>query len=229
MRKFILSLALISIPIPSVSSATAAEPNCTNKVCVNVYTENGQLVIEGKKIGATATPTPRPATTIAPKPKPTATRKYTYKPRTSAPKPRNTSNSLADKVLQSLPTLQIAYQPEGKVLPKLPVIFWSDLPTFFNKDFRILGQRVSVNLKPKSLWSFGDGALLITDKSGRPYPSKEITHSYSVPGTYAVLVKTIWEGSFTVDGVTFPINGAIHQQSGVDVKVVGASTKFVGK
>jgi hypothetical protein len=228
MRKLMLILAFISIPI---SSADAADPNsnCTNKVCVNVYTENGQLVIEGKKIGATATPTPRPATTIAPKPKPTATRKYTYKPRTSAPKPRNTSNSLADKVLQSLPTLQIAYQPEGKVLPKLPVIFWSDMPTFFNKDFRILGQRVSVNLKPKSLWSFGDGALLITDKSGKPYPSKEITHSYSVPGTYAVLVKTIWEGSFTVDGVTFPISGAIHQQSGVDVKVVGASTKFVGK
>ena len=226
MRKFILILALISIPI---SSATAAEPNCTTKVCVNVYTENGQLVIEGKKIGATATPAPRPATTIAPKPKPTATRKYTYKPRTPAPRPRNTSNSLADKVLQSLPTLQIAYQPQGKVLPKLPVIFWSDLPTFFNKDFRILGQRVSVNLKPKSLWSFGDGSLLITDKSGKPYPSKEITHSYSVPGTYAVLVKTVWEGSFTVDGVTFPINGAIHQQSGVDVKVVGASTKFVGK
>ena len=226
MRKFILILALISFPI---SAATAAEPNCTSKVCVNVYTENGQLVIEGKKLGATATPIPRPATTIAPKPKPTATRKYTYKPRTTAPKPRNTSNSLADKILQSLPTLQIAYQPQGKVLPKLPVIFWSDIPTFFNKDFRILGQRVSVNLKPKSLWSFGDGSLLITDKSGKPYPSKEITHSYSVPGTYAVLVKTIWEGSFTVDGVTFPINGAIHQQSGVDVKVVGASTKFVGK
>ena len=226
MRKFILILALISIPI---SSATAAEPNCTSKVCVNVYTENGQLVIEGKKIGTTSSPIPRPATTIAPKPKPTATRRYTYKPRTAAPKPRNTSNSLADKVLQSLPTLQIAYQPQGKVLPKLPVIFWSDMPTFFNKDFRILGQRVSVNLKPKSLWSFGDGSLLITDKSGKPYPSTEITHSYSVPGTYAVLVKTIWEGSFTVDGVTFPINGAIHQQSGVDVKVVGASTKFVGK
>ena len=228
MRKFILILALISIPI---SPATAAEPNCTSKVCVNVYTENGQLVIEGKKIGATATPTPRIATTVAPapKPKPTATRKYTYKPRTTAPKPRNTSNSLADKILQSLPTLQIAYQPQGKVLPKLPVIFWSDIPTFFNKDFRILGQRVSVNLKPKSLWSFGDGSVLITDKSGKPYPSNEITHSYSVPGTYAVLVKTIWEGSFNVDGVTFPINGAIHQQSGVDVKVVGASTKFVGK
>ena len=232
MRKFILILALISIPLSSVSSATAAEPNCTSKVCVNVYTENGQLVIEGKKIGATASPTPRPATSIAPKPKPTATRKYTYKPRSNNLKPKkssNTSNSLADKILQSLPTLQIAYQPQGKALPKLPVIFWSDIPTFFNKDFKILGQRVSVNLKPKSLWSFGDGSLLITDKSGKPYPSKEITHSYSVPGTYAVLVKTIWEGSFTVDGVTFPINGAIHQQSGVDVKVVGASTKFVGK
>jgi hypothetical protein len=229
MHKFILILTISLIPI---STATAAEPNCTSKVCVNVYTENGQLVIEGKKNGATATPTPHPVTTVAPKPRPTATRKYTYKPRTTAPKPnntRNTSNSLADKILQSLPTMQVAYQPEGKALPKVPVIFWSDLPTFFNKDFRILGQLVSVNLKPKSLWSFGDGSVLITNKSGKPYPSMEIAHSYSVPGTYPVLVKTIWEGSFTVDGVTLPINGAIHQQSGVDVKVVGASTKFVGK
>ena len=208
---------------------TTAHAECTDKVCINVYTENGQLVIEGKKNGATATASPRIATTSAPKPRPSATRKYVYKPRSSTPKPRTSSKSLADKILQSLPTLQIAYQPEGKVLTRVPVIFWSDLPTFFNKDFKILGQTVSVNLKPKSLWSFGDGTVLITNKVGKPYPSTEISHSYLVPGTYNVLVKTIWDGSFTVDGVEFPINGSIKQSTGVDVKVVGAGTKFVGK
>ena len=223
MRKLLLILILSLFPI----SSAAAE--CTTKVCVDVYTENGQLVIDAKKNGATSTPKPRVAPTAAPKPKPTATRKYTYKPRTTTPKPRNTTNSLADKVLQSLPTLQVAYQPAGKVLPRIPVIFFTDLPTFFNKDYRILGQKVSVNVKPQSMWSFGDGSILITSKSGKPYPSTEITHSYSVPGTYTVVVATIWSGDFTVDGVTFPINGSIRQNTAVDVKVVGAGTKFVGK
>ena len=223
MRKYIFILLLTILPI------SEAHAECTTKVCINVYTENGQLVIEGKKNGTTSSPVPRVAATRSPKPRPTASRKYTYKPRVISPKPRNTSKSLADKVLQSLPTLQVAYQPQGKVLPKLPVIFWTDLPTFFNKDYKILGQTVSVNLKPKSIWSFGDGSVLVTSKVGKPYPSTEISHSYLVPGTYTVLVTSYWDGSFTVDGVELPIGGAIKQITAVDVKVVGASTKFVGK
>jgi len=223
MRKYIFILLLTILPI------SEAHAECTTKVCINVYTENGQLVIEGKKNGTTSSPVPRVAATRSPKPRPTASRKYTYKPRVISPKPRNTSKSLADKVLQSLPTLQVAYQPQGKVLPKLPVIFWTDLPTFFNKDYKILGQTVSVNLKPKSIWSFGDGSVLVTSKVGKPYPSTEISHSYLVPGTYTVLVTSYWDGSFTVDGVELPIGGAIKQVTAVDVKVVGASTKFVGK
>lgn len=223
MRKLLLILILSLFPI------SEAAADCTSKVCVDVYTENGQLVIEAKKNGSTSTPKPRVASTVVPKPKPTTTRKYSYKPRTSTPKPRSSTKSLADKVLQSLPTLQVAYQPAGKVLPRIPVIFFTDLPTFFNKDYRILGQKVSVNVKPQSMWSFGDGSILVTNKAGKPYPSTEITHSYSVPGTYTVGVATIWTGDFTVDGVTVPINGAIRQYTAVDVKVVGAGTKFVGK
>ena len=223
MRKLLFILILSLFPI------SEAAADCTSKVCVDVYTENGQLVIEAKKNGSTSTPKPRVASTVVPKPKPTTTRKYSYKPRTSTPKPRSSTKSLADKVLQTLPTLQVAYQPAGKVLPRIPVIFFTDLPTFFNKDYRILGQKVSVNVKPQSMWSFGDGSILVTNKAGKPYPSTEITHSYSVPGTYTVGVATIWTGDFTVDGVTVPINGAIRQYTAVDVKVVGAGTKFVGK
>ena len=223
MRKLLLILILSLFPI------SEAAADCTSKVCVDVYTENGQLAIEAKKNGSTSTPKPRVASTVVPKPKPTTTRKYSYKPRTSTPKPRSSTKSLADKVLQSLPTLQVAYQPAGKVLPRIPVIFFTDLPTFFNKDYRILGQKVSVNVKPQSMWSFGDGSILVTNKAGKPYPSTEITHSYSVPGTYTVGVATIWTGDFTVDGVTVPITGAIRQYTAVDVKVVGAGTKFVGK
>jgi hypothetical protein len=125
--------------------------------------------------------------------------------------------------------LQVAYQPEGKVLQKVPVIFFTDIPSQFNKDFKILGVPVRINVKPRSLWNFGDGTTLLTSKPGRPYPAIDITHSYSVPGTYLVSVATIWSGSFTVAGVTQEIPGAIRQMSAVEVKVVGASTKFVGK
>ena len=241
MRKYIRNLIPVLVPafittlLLTVFPETA-QAACTDNVCVRVYSENGKLVIEGKKNGtstATVSPNPTPKTsakpTLKPIPKPTSTRKYSYKPRTATPKPRNSTNSLADRILQSLPTLQVAYQPVGKALPKVPVIFFTDLPSFFNKDFKILGQNVSVNLEPKSLWSFGDGSILVTDKPGRPYPAKDITHSYLVPGTYTVAVATIWDGSFTVDGVTVPIEGSIKQVSAVEVKVVGAGTKFVGK
>ena len=88
---------------------------------------------------------------------------------------------------------------------------------------------MKINVKPRSLWHFGDGSILITSKPGRPYPARDITHSYSVPGTYTVSVATIWSGTFTVAGVTKEIPGTIEQESAIAVKVVGASTKFVGK
>ena len=228
MRKYMTFIIIFSTTFSYIST-DIANAECTTKVCINVYTENGRLVIEGKRNGSTATATPRIATTVAPKPKPTTSRKYTYKPRIFTPKTKTSTKSLADKILESLPTLQVAYQPSGKVLTKLPVIFWTDLPTYFNKDYRVLGEKVSVNLTPKSVWSFGDGSILVTDKIGKPYPATEITHSYSVPGTYTVLVKSYWEGSFTVDGIEMPIPGKIKQVTAVDVKVVGAGTKFVGK
>jgi hypothetical protein len=125
--------------------------------------------------------------------------------------------------------MQVAYQPVGKALIKVPVIFFTDMPTSFTKEYSILGSVIQVYLSPSSLWSFGDGSMLITSKPGHPYPSTDITHSYSVPGTYTVTVATLWTGRFKVGGISFPITGAIKQISAVDVKVVGASTKFVGK
>ena len=208
---------------------TTAQADCTTKACIDVYVQDGKVVIEGKKNGATSSPKPRVIKPSTPRPKPTATRKYTYRPRTSTPKPRTTKASLADKVLESLPTLQVTFQPEGAALTKVPIIFFTDLPTIFNKTIRIVGVDVKVSLKPQSLWSFGDGSVLVTDKPGHPYPSTEITHSYGAPGTYVVAVATIWSGTFEVEGVKKEIPGVIRQKSGVDVKVVGAKTAFVGK
>lgn len=224
---FLLSLTSLFLSAPS-------RADCTEKACIDVYVKDGQIVIEGKKNGTTTTikPTrsPKPKAISTPKPRATATGKSTYRPRSSkATAVRKSTQSLADKILQSLPTLQVAYQPAGAVLPKVPVVFYTDLPSFFNKTYRILGVPVGINVKPKSLWKFGDGFILITDKAGKPYPSTEITHSYWAPGIYPVEVATLWEGTYTIAGITRPINGTIRQLSVVDVKVVGANTKFVGK
>ena len=255
-RKFIkirASLLLLAIATLTLVGPNHAQADCTERACIDVYVEDGQIVIEGKKLGSSA----KPGATKAVKPpakKPInkPTNKTTVKPRTPKPiqskpakpkpiKPKPTkrpkpsgspskvTDSLADKILQSLPTLQVAYQPEGAALVRVPVIFFTDLPTFFNKDFKILGETVRINVKPRSLWNFGDGNTLLTSKPGKPYPDAEITHSYSVPGTYLVSVSTIWQGSFTIGDVTKEIPGTIRQLSAVEVKVVGASTRFVGK
>ena len=219
-----------------------ASAECQSKACIEVYVKDGKLVIDGRKDGSTTKSTPRPTPKISFKPSPKPLPKLTSgsistKPKSSPPRktykpsssPKVTTPSMADRILQSLPTLQVAYQPEGTALIRVPVIFFTDLPTFFNKTYRIIGIPVSVNLKPNSLWDFGDGSKLITNKAGKPYPSTEITHSYSVPGIYVVKVSTIWTGSYTIAKQTFPINGRIEQESVVEVKVVGAATKFVGK
>lgn len=243
MRKSLTILTFLVISMVAVESAAFAE--CTSKACIEVHVQDGKIVIEGKRNGSTSTPKPAVTRiysakhTSKPTIKPTikqktgssirATRKYVYRPRTSTPKPKVTTPSLADKVLQSLPTLQVAYQPEGAALPRVPIVFFTDLPTFFNKSYRILGVPVRIDVHPQSLWKFGDGSVLVTNKPGKPFPSKEITHSYSVPGRYIVEVETIWSGTYTIAGVTLPIDGVIRQVSAVDVKVVGASTRFVGK
>ena len=234
----IFVINLLGLANPSIARA-----ECQSKACIDVYVKDGKLVIDGRKDGSTTKPAPKPTPKSIPKsvpqkvsprptsspksPKPMPPRKKYKRP--ASPRPTVTTPSMAERILESLPTLQVAYQPEGAALIRVPVIFFTDLPTFFNKTYRIIGIPVSVNLKPNSLWDFGDGSKLITDKAGKPYPSTEITHSYSVPGIYVVKVSSIWTGTYSIAGQTFPINGRIEQVTQVEVKVVGAATKFVGK
>mgnify|MGYP003333588111 FL=1 len=226
----IFVINLLGLANPSIARA-----ECQSKACIDVYVKDGKLVIDGRKDGSTTKPVPKPVPKSTPRPSFKPTQKPVPKPprktyqRPASPRPTVTTPSMADRILESLPTLQVAYQPEGAALIRVPVIFFTDLPTFFNKTYRIIGIPVSVNLRPNSLWDFGDGSKLITYKAGKPYPSNEITHSYSLPGIYPVKVSTIWTGTYNIAGQTFPINGRIEQVSTVEVKVVGAAAKFVGK
>jgi len=213
--------------------------------CIDVYTKDGQIIIEGKKgSGPTAKAIPKPRV-VKPKvvkpifpeliPRPTATPipKRTYKPRvkpTAKPtlKPKvTTSVSLNDRLIKLLPTGGIAYQPELEPLVNVPIYFWSDLPTQFATRVKIVGEVVDVLLRPGFVWSFGDGTFLSTTDAGGPYPYGKIKHTYKSPGIYPVVLVQSWNGNWTHNGTTRAITGTIKTTVFAVVTVVIAPTRFM--
>ena len=240
MKKLIaFSLILTSIALP----AHAAD--CIEKACIDVYTQDGKIIIEGRKGSGPAQKkavAPAPAKTrkavvrkpVAPKPKVTGTAKpkvvtSTNKPvvrKKPTPLPTASATSLNDKLVELLPTTGIAYSPSFQPLIKVPVYFWCDIPAEITKKMEIVGEAVTVKLRPTFIWHYGDGTFFMTRKLGAPYPEGEIQHIYSNPGHYLIQLITRWEGSFTIDGVSAPIPGKIDTVSILPITVVAAPTRF---
>lgn len=252
MRKLLICL-LLTLPMP-LNTAGAAD--CVDTACIDVYTQDGQIIIEGKKgSGPKAKATPKPRTVKPPKPtvvkpifpelipRPTATptplpsskpkAKRTYKPRiksTAKPslKPKvTTSVSLNDRLIKLLPTGGIAYQPEAEPLVNVPIYFWSDLPTQFATRVTVVGEVVDVLLRPGFVWSFGDGTFLSTTDTGGPYPNGKIKHTYKNPGIYPIILVQSWNGNWTHNGTTRAITGTIKTTVFAVVTVVIAPTRFM--
>lgn len=140
--------------------------------------------------------------------------------------PTASATSLSDKLVEILPTAGIAYSPSFQPLIKVPVFFWSDIPEEITKKIEIVGEAVTVKLRPTFLWHYGDGVVFMTRKVGAPYPEGEIQHTYSNPGHYLIQLITRWEGSFTIDGVSAQIPGKIDTVSILPITVVAAPTRF---
>ena len=233
---------------------TASAADCVAAACIDVYTHDGQIIIEGKKGSGPKTkvkprtfkppapkPTvvkpifpeliPRPTATPTPSPKPTPRR--TYKPRikpTVKPtlKPKITKSvSLNDRLIKLLPTGGIAYQPEVEPLVNVPIYFWSDLPTQFATRVTVVGEVVDVLLRPGFVWSFGDGTFLSTTDAGGPYPNGKIKHTYKNPGSYPIILVQSWNGNWTHNGTTRAITGTIKTTVFAVVTVVIAPTRFM--
>ena len=220
-----------------------AAADCIDKTCVDVFTEDNQLIITAQK-GA-AKPTPKPATskpvvkpkpviTVKPTPKPTpvvkpksaVTAKPTAKP-ISKPVAKPAAASLSDKLVKLLPLGDINFQPEVDPLVNLPVYFWTQTPTRFTALVPILDVVVYVNLTPTFTWSFGDGGLLVTTMQGAPFPIGGVTHTYKSSKDYSVNLKVTWTGTWLVNGVTTPISGnAITQSISRTISVAKAPTRF---
>jgi hypothetical protein len=230
--KRISSIALISLLI-TAPTATAAD--CTVKACIDVYTQDGHIVIEGRKGSgpkSTKAAAPRARATkkaVAPKPKSTRTSKpVARKPRMkAAPRKVTPATSLEDKLIESIPTAGISYQPSFSPLVQTPVFYWSDIPTLVTKKVEVVGELVNVRLRPTFIWHYGDGVVYVTREVGAAYPDGKIQHTYSKPGHYLIELITRWDGEFTVDGVTAHIPGEITTVSVLPITVVAAPIRFV--
>ena len=215
----------------------AAAADCIDKTCVDVFTEDNQLIITAQKGAGKPTSKPAPKKPVV-KPKPAITIKPTPKPATK-PKPVVTKKaiakpvakpaaaSLSDKLVKLLPAGDINFQPESDPLVNLPVYFWTQTPTRFTALVPILDVVVYVNLTPTFTWSFGDGGLFMTTMQGAPFPIGGITHTYKSSDDYSVNLRVTWNGTFSVNGVTTPISGnAITQSINRTISVAKAPTRF---
>jgi hypothetical protein len=242
-----LFVVSILITTASISTPSALAEDCQINACVDVYTQDGKIIIEARKGGTTVVaPAPAKPTIkaipkkVAPKkivqppvkktvvpPKPRVTKKAAPKISTPTPQPPVTqSASLNDRLIKALPTAGIAYQPEYEPLVDVPVFMWTDLPTSFMTQVKIVGEIVDVALRPSFTWSFGDGTFLSTTDVGGQFPDGKIKHTYSNPGTYLITLISTWNGTYTHNAQTRAITGTVKTTSIVTITVVNSPTRF---
>lgn len=224
-------------------STTTANAACTEKTCVDVFTDQNQLVITAQK-GAVK-PTPKPVVKPTPKPTAKSTPKPVAKPvvvvtKPAAPKPttpkpivkkpvaaKAATASLSDKLIKLLPAGDINFQPTTQSVVNVPTYFWTQTPERFQAVVPILDVIVNVNLYSTLTWSFGDGSEMTTLLRGGPFPNPSVTHAYKSKGDKQVNLKVTWQGTWSVNGVTSPIVGNLITQSiSRNLQVVSAPTLF---
>jgi hypothetical protein len=245
MKKFHIRAIAFIATIALLSPIAVHAEECQSTVCVDVYTQDGKIIIEGRKGGSsTSVPKPAPQVTkkatptqaapVKPKPvkpkavaKPPVVKKVAPKKSTPTPQPPVTQTaSLTDRLIKSLPTAGIACQPEYEPLIGVPVYMWTDLPTSFMTQVKIVGEIVDVALRPSFTWSFGDGTFLSTTDLGAPFPNGKIQHTYSQAGTYAITLISTWNGTYTHNAQTRAITGTVKTTSIVMITVVTSPTRF---
>ena len=233
MKAKILTLTAL-LSFTSVTAAKAADCEVT---CVDVYTQDGQLIFEARKgSGPKASTAPKPKPKAVVKPKPVTKPKVAAKPRVAAPKKKVAqkkrapvavaATSLSDRISKSLPTGGISYQPNYQPLINVPVYFWNDMPPIFRSKVDLIGEVIDVTMRPSFTWAFGDGAFKSTTDPGGPYPNGQITHTYSRPGVYPVILITTWGGTFSHNGIERAITGEIKKTTALTITVVAAPTRF---
>jgi hypothetical protein len=243
MKPLIICLSILLLIAESASSALAND--CKETACINVYTDNNQIIIEARKGDATvkktiaqapkkpvvkAKPTKKPLPFfLLPEPKkPVPKKPVVKKPAKPRVKKAVTKVNLSDRLTKMVPTAGVAYQPEFEPLVNVPVYFWCDLPELFQSRVEIIGEIIDVTLRPSYIWSFGDGSTFATAESGAAYPHGLIHHNYSRPGAYVVTLVTTWNGTYTHNAQLRAVTGKVVKISIAGINIVAAPTTFKG-
>jgi hypothetical protein len=230
-KRYALIILLLVIGIPSANAA------CTQKTCVDVFTDKNQLVITAQKgaVKPSAKAVPKVIATSkpvvkAPAPKPVVKKpvvKQVVKPVVKPVVKKAATASLSDKLIKLLPAGDINFQPGTQSVVGIPTYFWTKTPQRFQAVIPILDVIVYVNLYATFDWSFGDGEGKFTVLQGGPFPNPAITHTYASKGYKDVELKVIWQGTWSVNGVTLPIAGDLITQSiSKQLTVASAPTLF---
>ncbi len=100
-----------------------------------------------------------------------------------------------------MPSLQIQVQPGERTLVNVPTIFHTD-PRTLRESVTLLGFDIEVEATPtRYTWHPGDGTSKTTTKPGRPYPAKDVTHTYRrVADEVRPRVDTTYSVRYRVDG-----------------------------
>lgn len=100
-----------------------------------------------------------------------------------------------------MPSLQIQVQPGERTLVNVPTIFHTD-PRTLRESVTLLGFDIDVEATPtRYTWHPGDGTSKTTTKPGRPYPAKDVTHTYRrVADEVRPRVDTTYSVRYRVDG-----------------------------
>ena len=228
-------ILIFSLLFPATMAA--ADNQCLDKTCVDVFTQDNQLIITAAKNGVKPKPAPskkavlKPKTAVSKKPVPKISikpvvKKVVLKPKL-APVKKAATASLSDRLIKLLPIGDVNFQPDQDALVNMPVYFWTKTPQHFQAVVPILDLIVYVNLHSTFTWSFGDGKFITTTMQGGAYPLGLITHTYKSNDNYPVNLKITWRGTWSVNGVTTAISGnGITQSITRDISVINAVGRF---
>lgn len=100
-----------------------------------------------------------------------------------------------------MPSLEVRVQPGERTLVNVPTIFHTE-PQTYRRTVSLLGYDVEVEATPsRYTWHHGDGSTKTTRTPGRPYPSRDVTHTYTrTTDQVRPRVDTTYTVRFRVDG-----------------------------
>jgi len=135
------------------------------------------------------------------------------------PKPQVTPGMVLNALRRiGLPELTARTQPQDKTLVNFATIFYTE-PEQFTRTIQLLGQQVDVEATPTQFtWHHGDGTSTTTTSPGAPYPSKEITYSYTDAHT------TVSPSVDVTYSARFRVNGGGWQNISETVTIQGPAT-----